>query len=199
MQLLRPAPPLPLGHLDLLLQALGGDRLGGRDRDRGGRGERLQQPQILPVEVTAGFAVEGDQGADRTARRAAADQRGLGAEALAQSRLRGRRARLQMLGDAFLHRRLEDRVVGRDRQLFGLRPGPARLRGDREPAAATQQHQHRPRLDQRPAALDDQVEHPTDVGLAAHRAGDVGGGLGAPQGPLGFRLPDAQRRVEAGV
>ena|GEM_PF-1298671 len=64
MQLLCPAPPLVLGHLDLLLEPVRLDRLGGADGDRRGR---LQQPQVLGVEVAPRFAVERHQRADRAA------------------------------------------------------------------------------------------------------------------------------------
>ena len=48
--------------------------------------------------------------------------------------------------------------------------------------ALAEQDDQSPGLDQRPAALDDRVQHPVEIGLASHGDRDVGGGLQPPDG-----------------
>ena len=52
-----------------------------------------------------------------------------------------------------------------------------------EPSAVAQEDRRALRADQRPAALDDQLEHAVEVGLAADREGDRGRRLEPADGP----------------
>ena len=68
--------------------------------------------------------------------------------------------------------------LGRDPRssvTFGSRPVRDRgRRRDDQILALPEQDDQCPRVDQRPAAFDDRLEHPIEVGLAAHRDRDVG-------------------------
>ena len=54
-------------------------------------------------------------------------------------------------------------------------------------------------VDERPAALHDQLQHPLEIGLRADRAGDHGRRLEPAHRPLQLRVPCLQRGIEAGV
>ncbi len=104
-----------------------------------------------------------------------------------------------MLRDPLLHRGLEDGVLGGNGEAMHLLADLAGLRGDDEAPAATQQDEQGLGLDQSASALDDQVQHAGDVGLAADGAGDVDRGLGSSQRLLDLGLALAQGRIQAGV
>ena len=65
--------------------------------------------------------------------------------------------------------------------VLGLRAGDAH---HTQPGGLLEQHQQRARVDQGPAALDDQLEHAVQVGLKPDGSRDSGGRLEPPHGPL---------------
>ena len=72
-------------------------------------------------------------------------------------------------------------------------------RGGDELVALAQQDQQRARLDQGPAALDDDLEDAVEVGLAADRAGDLGRRFEPVHGALHLVAAALHAAVEAGV
>ena len=104
-----------------------------------------------------------------------------------------------MLGRSLLHRRLEDRVLGRDRQPLHLRADLPGLCRNGQATSLAQEDEQGLGLDQGAGPLDDQVEHTVDVGLAADGAGDVHRRLRLTQSLFRLGLVFAHRGVEAGV
>ena len=74
-----------------------------------------------------------------------------------------------------------------------------RRRRDHQLAALVEQHERASGVDERAAALDDQLQHPLEVGLDADRAGDRGGRLEPAHSPLELLAPPFDPVVEAGV
>ena len=72
-------------------------------------------------------------------------------------------------------------------------------RGDHELVAVEQRDLGRARVEQRPRALDDELEHAVEVGHAAERAADLGRRLEAADRALELVAALAHRAVQARV
>jgi hypothetical protein len=202
VQLAGPPPSLRLGRLDRLAQAVGLDRLGGRDR--GGRAGREGLEQLLVVageRHVAGQPVERDQRAER---RAAVGQRhheGRLGVADAEPAQGDPEAPLGVGQPARARagQHPGQRRVGHGQRQV-LRHGEAAGAGSRaQRVALDEQDEHVTRLDERAAALDDELEHAVELGLAPHRARDRGRGLEAAHGALELGAAGVHGAVQARV
>ena len=181
VQLPRPACPLALGGLDVPTQRLGRHLL--RGGHSGGRAGREGEEDLLVVAVELRSLAE-------------AVKRGQHAEGVPTKHQRHEEPRLRLdrvaergsqalggvvepfrapgLEDAAGHRALNRNPQAQNLafQLTGRRYDPLLL-------ALLEQDDHRPCLDQRPPALDDQLQDSLEVGLSPHRPRDCGRGLEA--------------------
>ena len=135
----------------------------------------------------AAAPVEGDEHAERAA---AEDERHQQRGARLQARARPRRRAAASSGAPCSSREPPSR--GRRRDLAGGR-------GDHQPVVLAQQDHDAARVDQRPPALDDQLEHPVEVDLAADGAGDRRGRLEPAHRPLELVAARLGRPVEPRV
>ena len=196
VQLARPAHALALGGLDAAPKPVGGDVLGGHDRRGGRRREGLHEALVLGGELGPGHRpVEGREHPDGLA---AEDERDdepcRGADVLGEREAQSGRSVGQALGllaaqDVARHRPLDGDPasddVGRDLAGGGL---------DHELLAVAQRDEHRARVDEGAAALDQQLEDALEVGLAADRPRDRGGGLERRRRPARARRGGRRRR-----
>ena len=202
MQLARPAAALGLGRLERVAQPLVLDGLRERDRGRAARRERPQRRLVVlrePVCVRA--AVERREHPEPAP---AVDER--------REQRRPRVGDAELLGgdpqvradvaDPLHLARLEHlarrRALDRDADT-GRARGHARAGGDDEVRSLAQQDHEAARLDERPAALGDELEHVLELHLRADRDGDRARGLQAPRRVLELVAARRDRFVQARV
>ena len=203
MQLTCPAPPLGLRRAQAVVQPplLDGARV--RHRRRGARRERLQEHLVLVVEARlVGEAVEGGEDSDRDRSvDERDDQRGLGAGDSEGAVLEPEPG-LHVgdpLGALGLERAAHEAARAREASAVGGARHLARAGGDTQCVALGQQQHDGARVDQRAPALDDQLEHAIELGLAAQRHCDRQRRLQPAHGTLELGAPALGGLEEARV
>jgi hypothetical protein len=199
VQLSGPALALVLRGLDAALQRLVRRALRRRDRGRRGGGERLEQPLVLLRErAVAGRPVERGEIAER----AVAEQHRGDQGAPDTEHLSGE-AVVRELGEALRSSGPQDgahdRMVGGETRAPDALDADAGGRRDEQLVAVDERQLRRLGLDQRPRALDHQLEHAVEVGDASERPRDLRGGLEPPHRALQLVAPLAYVAIQARV
>ena len=177
------------------------DLPGGHGGRRAGR-ERAEEALVLAVE--AGFVtevVEGDEHADgAAAERERNEQRGVGLEAEQLLRDVKRRARVhEPLGALRAQHLARHRALDRHPLSVGARREVAGAGGEHQVVLVLEHDDQRASADERPRALDDQLEDAVEVGLAAERLRDRHRRVEPAHGALEVVAALLDRRVEARV
>ena len=165
-----------------------GDGLRRRDRGRRAHGEGEQQALVLvwPNSGPRLEPVEGGQDAEPGPRktsgttRSGLERRGPRSASPKRTRLETSASRSGRPGLSTLPE--TESGVGRATPQVDVEPAGGRRSPD--VVALRQSDQERTRVDERAAALDDQLEHSVEIGLPAHGAGDRRRGLDLADGAL---------------
>ena len=203
VELARPPRTLVLGRLDAAGERARRDPLRGDDGGRGARREGLQQPFLAGGEpAVAVHAVERGEDADRVLPVAqrheqAGGRTDLPGECATQARGLSREPLVAVA--AARRRGAEARSSSASRRPSSPAPAAPATALTTSSSPSTQRDHHDPRLDERAAALGDELEHPAQVRLGAERAGDRHRRLERGDGALELVAAVELAAVEVGV
>jgi hypothetical protein len=201
VQLARPTRSFLLRGREASLQRLHSHVLSGRDRSCRGRRKRAQQFLVSDTELRPlAQPIEAGQYPEHPAAKPKRDeQAGLSSCLLGKRKPQPARGIGQTLRFTRAKDVTADCVLDRDPLPLQRAVEVARKRSDHEPAPLREQDHHRPRLNQRAAALGDQLEHVLEIRLARECLRDLTRGLEACNRPLGLVPAALHERVGARV